>query len=265
MKPFTLIALAAFAFVLPGAALAATYAYVNTSGEVQTIETGSPDSALAATNIAARSGVILVTGSNDSILGGGGSTDTMTESMAAADLRTALRTLLSEHVEYSVDVLRAIEEEDMDDSDENADTLDEALELQDQNAEDLGAAIGSVYGASAGTMFADMFKEHIVSSNDYTRALVNDDDAAADEALEELNEYLVEISAFLATANPNIDEATLLAALTEHERLLNDSSEAFIEGDEDEADDLEDEAITQIRGGADYLADAIIAQFPDKF
>lgn len=274
MKPFTLIALAAFVLVVPGAALAATYAYVNTAGEVMTTESATPNGAImTAPGIAARSGVMLITNDNDPVLGGSGDADddrsedtsSNDQDEAADDLRDGLRTLLSEHVSYSLDVMRAIadDEEDMNDDSEMA--LEDALDDQDQNAEDLGDAIESVYGADAGASFTEMFKEHITSSNDYARAIAEGDDEAADEALEELNEYLEEISAFLAGANPNIDEDDLLAALSEHEDLLNEAIEAYVDGNEDESDDLEDDAVEQVRGAADYLADAIIAQFPDKF
>lgn len=258
MKISNLIPVAVLAFTLPAAAFAASYGYVDMSGNVRSVEAPSPNVALTtAPDIAMRSGVIqLMDGSLD--LGSGMTT---TESEAAQSLRSGMRTLLGEHVEYSIDVLREIENSDGDDSDE----LDDALEDQDRNAEELGDAIGSVYGEAAGTMFEEMFKEHIVSSNDYTRALVDDDEEAAEEALIELGEYLVEITDFLAGANPNIDNATLLAALRAHEDLLNDASAAHIDGDHEESEDLEDEAIEQIMGGADYLVDAIIMQFPEKF
>ena len=268
MKAVTVAAAAALVLALPGAAFAATYAYVNTTGSVQTIEAATPNAALAASNIAPRSGVILITNEDGSLTGDSSentnNTDT-DDTKAADDLRAGLRMLLGEHVELSVDVLQAINDEEENSSETNRRALTTALDEQDTNAEELSAAIGSVYGDTARDAFEDLFKKHIEASNDYTRALVVEDEDGADEAYAELKDYLNQISTFLAGANPNIDRATLLAALTAHEDLLNDSSEAYIAGDEDKADDLEDEAITQIMGGADYLADAIIKQYPDKF
>jgi hypothetical protein len=55
--------IAALALSLPTAAFAATYDYVNTSGQVQKIDASSPDQAMVlATNIDPHSGVMLDTG-----------------------------------------------------------------------------------------------------------------------------------------------------------------------------------------------------------
>lgn len=61
-------ALAAFVAV-PGLSLAATYAYVNTAGEVMTTEAATPNAAIAtAPGIHVHSGVILVNGADDAAL-----------------------------------------------------------------------------------------------------------------------------------------------------------------------------------------------------
>jgi hypothetical protein len=62
-------ALAALA-ALPAASFAATYAYVNTSNEVTTVEAADANTALrTAPNIAVHSGVMLLTDPNDDIVG----------------------------------------------------------------------------------------------------------------------------------------------------------------------------------------------------
>jgi hypothetical protein len=61
-------ALAAFVAV-PGLSLAATYAYVNQSGEVMTMEAPTPTQAInTAPGIDEHSGVILVDGADDTAL-----------------------------------------------------------------------------------------------------------------------------------------------------------------------------------------------------
>lgn len=70
-----LLGLAALAAVvaLPSASLAATYAYVNTSGEVTSMEADSAATALAtAPNMDIHSGVMLLTGSNNNVVGTSG-------------------------------------------------------------------------------------------------------------------------------------------------------------------------------------------------
>lgn len=65
------LALAAAAtFALPTFAHAATYAYVNTAGEVRTVNADTPHTAIAiAPGIAARSGVLLLLNPADGIVG----------------------------------------------------------------------------------------------------------------------------------------------------------------------------------------------------
>lgn len=63
------LALAAVVAV-PGVSLAATYAYVNTAGEVMTTEASTPNQAITtAPGIAARSGVMLIEVTSDPVVG----------------------------------------------------------------------------------------------------------------------------------------------------------------------------------------------------
>jgi acid phosphatase class B len=57
------------AIALPAVSLAATYAYVNTAGEVMTTESTSWETAIqTAPSIAARSGVMLIEVTDDEVL-----------------------------------------------------------------------------------------------------------------------------------------------------------------------------------------------------
>lgn len=72
MKKLLVGALALAAVItIPGVTLAATYAYVNVSGEVMTTEASNPSSAIStAPSIHPRSGVILIENTADeSIIG----------------------------------------------------------------------------------------------------------------------------------------------------------------------------------------------------
>ncbi len=72
MKTLLLGALAAVAAVaVPGISFAATYAYVNNTGEVMTVEAATPNAAImTAPNIDEHSGVILVDEASDTQLVG---------------------------------------------------------------------------------------------------------------------------------------------------------------------------------------------------
>ncbi len=65
-----ILALAALAVALPGLASAATYAYVNTSGEVMTMEAATAQTALTtAPNLHVHSGVMLVGADDADVVG----------------------------------------------------------------------------------------------------------------------------------------------------------------------------------------------------
>jgi hypothetical protein len=71
MKTLLLGALAMAATVVaPAVSLAATYAYVNTTGDVMTTDAATPSQAMMnATNIDAHSGVMLINSSSDPVVG----------------------------------------------------------------------------------------------------------------------------------------------------------------------------------------------------
>ncbi len=71
MKKLLLGSLALAAVVaVPGVSLAATYAYVNTAGEVMTMEASNPSTAIAtAPGIHSHSGVMLIQSTSDPVVG----------------------------------------------------------------------------------------------------------------------------------------------------------------------------------------------------
>lgn len=71
MKKLLLGAFALAALVaIPSASFAATYAYVNTAGEVMTTEASTANTAIStAPGIAARSGVMLIEVTSDPVVG----------------------------------------------------------------------------------------------------------------------------------------------------------------------------------------------------
>lgn len=63
---FAVLAALALVAAVPGLVVAATYAYVNTAGEVRTMEASNPDQAImTAPGIHLHSGVMLVDSSSD--------------------------------------------------------------------------------------------------------------------------------------------------------------------------------------------------------
>jgi peptidoglycan hydrolase-like protein with peptidoglycan-binding domain len=201
-----------------------------------------------------------ITADGSSMMSSGTSTTMTTPSTttAAANLRVTLNNLLQEHVSSSLNVLRAI-------SDNNQPALTGALAEQDANAVALSAAIGSVYGSAAQSAFLTLFRNHITDSNNYTIAVKAGNMTNQTAALAALDQQLVGISNFLSGANPYIDNATLLAALRQHEMLVNQASVDYAKGDFADSYSTETQALAQIAGGGDYLANAIVQQYPSKF
>ena len=70
---------------------------------------------------------------------------------------------------------------------------------------------------------------------------------------------------FFASAIPSLDSKTVNQLLSEHEKLLNQSVEAYDSGDFEKSYAIEREALTQVSGISDALAGGIVKASPDKF
>lgn len=184
---------------------------------------------------------------------------TSKESKAATDFRKALNGLLQDHVTTNLVVNRAIVS--------GASEAEIALAEQSQlaNTASLSAAIESIYGSAAAAEFSEMFNEHIEESNNIAQAVADGDAAAKAEAVVELEEYLVEITAFFVTAIPILPYDAVFGLLEQHEELINLSTEAAASGNFGQSKRYEQQALRQISVIADALASGIISTQPAKF
>lgn len=223
-----------------------------------------------------KAGVIVAVAALSLLVGGGAGyaiasattmKDTQTTSMTqtvetpatGTELRVTLNNLLREHVSSSVEVTRAIV------SDAPQNELDGALAAQTANAGDIAAAVGSIYGQEAQDQITTQFVEHIVASNDYARAVAAGDENAKMMAQQELDEYLTKISAFFSGAIPTLPQEAVFDLLSEHESLINQSVEAYAAANFERSYELEREALMQVDGIAEALANGIVETQPDKF
>ena len=181
------------------------------------------------------------------------------ETKAATDLRKALNSLLRDHVTTNLTVNRAIV------SGASEATINQAELAQFANTASLAAAIESIYGAPAAAQFSEMFNEHIAESNNFARAAAAGDEAAKALALVELQEYLAEITTFFTTAIPVLPYNAVYGLLLEHETLINQSTEALINGNFGQSKKFEQQALRQISVIADALASGIVATQPTLF
>lgn len=176
----------------------------------------------------------------------------------AAELRTSLDHLLSEHAFLAVEVMRK--------GAEGAEDFEASAAALNANTEDLSAAIASVYGDEAGAQFKKMWSSHIGFFVDYVNASVKGDEAAKKKALDQLSQYRKDFSQFLETATDKRLEAGALAeGLQMHVNQLVKAFDHYMAGDYETAYEQEREAIHHMYMVSKGLSNAIAQQFPEKF
>jgi len=177
----------------------------------------------------------------------------------AADLRVALNGLLREHVTTNLTVSYNIIDKVSDEK------LQASLDAQTANAVAIANAVGSIYGDEAKAAITTPFVDHLTQSNNYAKAVVNGDEAGKATSLAALQTNLQQVADVFNSVIPSLPADTLYMALNDHETLMNKVAVAYQAGDYTMAYQLEDEALTQISGGADALAGGILAAKPDMF
>lgn len=134
-----------------------------------------------------------------------------------------------------------------------------------KNAVEIAEAFGGLYGSEVEGKLAEAFVEHIEFSNEYARAVDDMDKDAKDEANEELDEYLREISVLLSSVIDTVDETTAYTVLRQHEDLLNEAAEQYKNRDYNDAYKTEREALKQIQVVSDVLSQGIVDAMPELF
>ncbi|TVT28995.1 copper amine oxidase [Salinicoccus cyprini] len=176
----------------------------------------------------------------------------------AAELRSTLDHLLSEHAFLAVETMRK--------GADGAEDFEESAAALSENTDELSSTIGSVYGEEAGQQFKTMWSEHIGYFVDYVNATAAGDEGAKETALNELAQYRQDFSQFLETATDERLEAGALAdGLQMHVNQLIGAFDAYVMGDYETAYQYEREAIHHMYMVSKGLSTAIADQFPDQF
>jgi hypothetical protein len=175
----------------------------------------------------------------------------------ALDLRVTLDRLLGEHAFLAAEAMRA--------GITRADDFDAAAVALEGNSADLQKAIGSIYGAAGGRAFGQLWRSHIKHYVEYIDAVVEQDDAAKQAALDGLTQYRATFSAFLAKANPNLKASTLQSMLGMHGRHLIAEVDQYAAGDYTASYRSARESYAHMFVISDALTAAIATQFPQKF
>ncbi len=181
-----------------------------------------------------------------------------TSATKAADLRSDLVTLGIEHMVYTDKAVSAAL-----DGTKDAGAAAAALYA---NGNDIGAAVGSVYGKDAETTFDSVWKLHLDQFVNYAIAGSKGDKAGQQAALDAIDSgYTKPLAQYLAKANPNLPEATLESALRDHVNMTAKMIDLHIAGDyTGEAAQLK-MANKHLEGLFSTLASGIVTQFPEKF
>ncbi|RIW38788.1 copper amine oxidase [Bacillus salacetis] len=176
----------------------------------------------------------------------------------ASNLRSDLNFLLSEHF--------ALAQQAMQNGIDGAPEFQANVNVLNENTEELSAAIGSVYGDEAAAKFKEMWSNHISYFVDYVNGTANEDEAAKEEALNELNQYRQDFSQFISSATETRVEADALAAgLQTHVDQLIGTFNSYVQGDYEAAWETARKGYGHMFTPAKLFSSAFVNQFPDKF
>lgn len=180
-----------------------------------------------------------------------------TAAVPAPKLQAAMRDLWHGHVVHTRDYSLAMHAGNDADAKAAADAVVE-------NAKQISAAVGSFYGQAGGDQMMTLLAGHWGAVKAMTDARIKGDDAAADKAINDLNANAAEIAKFLAGANPNLPEDTVLGLMLAHGAHHVAQVKLILAGDT-AGEAAEWTAMQQHMDMiADALAGAIAKQFPDK-
>lgn len=179
------------------------------------------------------------------------------ESSAAQKLHQDMRRLWTDHVVWTrAYVVAAVGDQ--------PDAAAAAARLM-KNQEDIGAAVGSIYGKPAGDQLTTLLKEHIAIAVDIIKFAKAGDKAAQQQAAAKWTKNGEAIAAFLSKANPNWPQAVLAEMMNKHLSTTTDEVVARLTKNWEADVRAYDAVYAHILMMADALSAGIIKQFPAKF
>ena len=178
-------------------------------------------------------------------------------SPSAVALKHDMRTLWTDHVVWTRDYIVAA-------VDGHASAQAAANRLL-RNQDDIGNAVGKIYGAAAGQQLTTLLKEHITIAVDLIKAAKAGDKAGQQAADAKWQQNATAIADFLSKANPHLPRATLVDLMKGH--LTTTTAEVVARLNKNWDDDVRayDEVYRHILMMSDALSDGIVKQFPQKF
>lgn len=185
-------------------------------------------------------------------------------SSAAADLRAGLTSLLQEHVYLASSATGGAL------AGRGAQFEAAAAALNgpaNSNTSDLVDAVRSIYGDEVGDAFDGLWRseDHIDAVVRYTQAVAADDDAAADQAVQDLLAYAAVFGETMASVNENLPADVVTEEVTGHITSLKAVIDAQKAGNPNLVALNTRRAAHHMQTTADALAEATVAKFPEQF
>lgn len=175
-----------------------------------------------------------------------------------ADLRSALGRLLGEH---ALTATFAVEK-----SIDGASDFDQAAAALNENAEDLAAAVASVYGETAGASFRTAWTSRTRCILDYAKAAASKDESARTIAAGNLEKAQADLAQFFANANPQHgSKPELMNGLNTQIGQVTLALDHEVRGEYAAAYANMETAYAKMLPIADLLAQGISDQYPDRF
>jgi hypothetical protein len=167
-------------------------------------------------------------------------------------LRSTLGRLLGEHVALAVAALRAGATTSPD--------FPAAADALNGNTSDLTAAIGSLFGESAGNQFMSLWADHIDQLVSYSAGVARNDGSRRERAAAELRAFEGRLAAFIEGATGNrLTASVLVDALISHDEMLMRGVDAFAAKDYPQAHDIAYRTYQHMFELARPLSDAFVA------
>ncbi|MBP1993931.1 copper amine oxidase N-terminal domain-containing protein [Paenibacillus eucommiae] len=177
----------------------------------------------------------------------------------AADLRSALNSLASEHV--------ALATMEMQKEYEGAKDFPSLIWAETQHTADFKAAISSIYGAEGANQFEKIWvTDHINAQSSIAAAQKKGDLQAREAAKKRVEAFVIEFGGFLGAATAeNLPAKAAQDAVRTHEAQVLQAFDEYVAGNYDAAYKTFREAYKLLIGVGQVLGDAIVTQFNDKF
>ncbi len=170
---------------------------------------------------------------------------------AETDLRVALGSLLRQHTAYASLATGAA-------LDGRTEDFEASVALLDTNSRTIAETLAGVYSSDPDDAY-ELWNEHIGYFVDYTTALAGDDQAAADEAQANLDEYAGTFATFITSVLTELPTEAVEGLVRDHVATLSGVIDAQASDDPDAAFTALGEAMDHMPMIADPLAAEIAA------